>query len=246
MRRWGMKSLRRWVCSNWCKWVSRCPIVFCRCRRWLHCPGWRPHRCVLTGSGWRGWSCMVQRRQLTLKGKGTRWIPIWISFRSPLKVFLKGEILIRIRFLLRLSWTPWILKDRYSCRLIFWFCPNTGRRSLFRWCNVLWRSCWRRLLFLRSIIRGGITVCRFRFWPHRWRWALSPGTRILVRVFRLRSLRKRCWKHHHLLRWSCLMAFVHQVGFRAQGRIVPSKRYQLKYQLIRRGLKLLLSFLNYY
>ena len=177
---------------------------------------------------------------------GKRWILIWIFYRSQLIIFLIIKILILILFLLRLSWRPWILRVQYSCQLIFWFCLSKGRRFLFRWYNVLWRSCWRHLLFLRSIIRGGIIVCRFRFWPHRWRWALSPGTRILVRVFRLRSLRKRCWKHHLLLRWSCLMAFVHQAGFRAQGRIVPSMRYQLKYQLIRRGLKLLLSFLNYY
>ena len=194
---------------------------------------------------------MVQRRQLKLKVRDKRWNQVLISYHNQQRVFPKGVIPNLIQYHHQLNWKPWILRDQYSCLQVFWFCLSKGQRFLFRWYNVLWRSCWRHLLFLRSIIRGGIIVCKFRFWPHRWRWALSPGTRILVRVFRLRSLRKRCWKHHLLLRWSCLMAFVHLAGFRAQGRIVPSRRYLLRYQLVRHELKLLLSFilifyLNYF
>jgi hypothetical protein len=64
----------------------------------------------------------------------------------------------------------------------------------------------------------------------------------LERVCRLQFHWRRCWKHHHLLRWFCLMAFNHRAGFRVQGRIIPNRRYQLRYHLNRRVLKWLLSF----
>jgi len=44
------------------------------------------------------------------------------------------------------------------------------------------------------------------------------------------------------------MAFTHQAGFRVLNRTTPNKRYQLRFLLILRELKLLLSYcyLNYY
>ena len=99
---------------------------------------------------------MVQRRQLRLVGMGIRWILIWISFRNQLIIFLTIMILIQIRFLLLRRGRLRNLGDQYSCRIIFWFCLSTNQRFLFRWCNVLWRSCWQHLLFRRLIILGGI------------------------------------------------------------------------------------------
>ena len=180
---------------------------------------------------------MVQQRQLRLMEMGKRWILIWIFYRSQLIIFLIIKILILILFLLRLSWRPWILRVQYSYQLIFWFCLSKGQRFLFRWYNVLWRSCLRHLLFLRSIILGGIIICRFRFWLHRWQLVLNRGKLILVRVFQLQFHWRRCWKHHLLLQLFYQMAFNHQVGFRALNRIVPNRRYLLRYQLIRHELK---------
>jgi len=165
------------------------------------------------------------------------WNLIWIFYRSRLTIFLIRGILILIQYLLRRSGTLRILIIRYINRLIFWFCPNISRRFLFRWCNVLWRSCWRRLLFLRSIILGGIIICRFRFWLHRWRLVPNRVRQLLGRVFRLRFQRRKCWKHHLLLRWFCLMAFIRLVRFRVLNRTIPNRRYRLRYLLNRRGLK---------
>ena len=180
---------------------------------------------------------MVQRRQWRLGGKDRWWILILIFFRSQLTIFLRVMILIQIRFLLRLSGRLRILVIRCSYQLIFWFCPRQGRRFLFRWCSVLWRSCWRHLLFRRSIIRGGIIICRFRFWFHRRRLVLNLRRQLWERVFQLRFQKRMCWMHHHLLRWFCQMAFIRQVGFRVQGRIVPNRRYRLGYLLNLRVLK---------
>ena len=137
-------------------------------------------------------SYMVQQRQLRLMEMGKWWILIWIFYRNQLIIFLIIKILILILFLLRLSWRPWILRVQYSYQLIFWFCLSKGQRFLFRWYNVLWRSCWQHLLFLRSIILGGIIIYRFRFWLHRWQLVLNRGKLILVRVFQLQFHWRRC------------------------------------------------------
>jgi len=175
---------------------------------------------------------MVQRRQLRLMGMDKRWILIWIFYRNQQIIFLIIKILIQILFLLQLSWRPWILKVQYSYQLIFWFCLSINQRFLFQWYNVLWRSCWQHLLFLRSIILGGIIICKFQFWLHRWQLVLNQGRLILGRVFQLQFLRRKCWKHHLLLQWSYQMAFVHLVEFHVLNRTIPSKHYRLRYQLI--------------
>jgi len=173
---------------------------------------------------------------------GRRWIRFWIFYRSQRIIFRVREIRVQIQFLLRRRWRSWILGVRYSYQRVFWFCRGKDQRFLFRWCSVLWRSCWRHLLFRRSIIRGGIIVCRFRFWLHRWRWVLSQGRQLWGRVFQLQFHWRKCWKHHLLLRWFCLRAFNHQVEFRVRGRKVPSRHYRLGYHIVRREFRYTLSF----
>ena len=180
---------------------------------------------------------MVQQLQLKLMGKDKRWNRVLISYRNQQRVFPKEGIPNLIRYHHQLSWKPWILRDQYSCLRVFWFCLSRGQRFLYRWCSVLLRSCWRHLLYQRSIILGGIIVCRFRFWLHQWRLVQDQGRHILGRVYQLRSLRRMCWMRHLLLQLFCLMAFIHLARFHAQGRRVPSRRYLLKYQLVRRELK---------
>jgi len=182
-------------------------------------------------------NCMVQRQQLILMGKDKRWNQVLISYHSQQRVFPKEEIPNQIRYHHRLSWIPWILRDQYSCLRVFWFCLSRDQRFLYQWYNVLWRSCLRHLLYQRSIILGGIIVCRFRFWLHQWRLVQDQGKHILGHVYQLRSLRRKCWRHHLLLQWFCLMAFNHLVRYHAQGRRAPSRRYLLGYQLVRRELK---------
>ena len=176
-------------------------------------------------------------------GMGKQWNRVWIFYHSRLRVFRVKGIRVLIRYHLRLSWRPWILKVQYSYQRVFWFCPSKDQRFLYQWCNVLWRSCLRHLLFLRSIILGGIIICKYQFWLHRWRLVLNRGKRILVRVFRLRFRRRKCWMHHHHLRLFCQMAFIRLVEYHVQGRRVPSRRYLLGYQLIHRELKWLLSLI---
>jgi len=177
---------------------------------------------------------MVQRLQLKLMVKDRRWILIWISFRNQLIIFLIIKILILIQFLLLQRGRLRNLRDLCSYQLIFWFCLSINQRFLFQWCNVLWRNCWQHLLFLRLIILGGIIICMFRFWPHQWRLVPNQGKLLLGRVFQHQFHWRKCWRHHLLLQWFCLMAFVHRVRFRVLSRRVPSKHYRLKYLLVQR------------
>jgi hypothetical protein len=59
----------------------------------------------------------------------------------------------------------------------------------------------------------------------------------LVRVYQLQFLRRKYWRHHLHLQWSCLMAFNRQVRYRALGRRAPNRHYRLEYQLVRREWK---------
>lgn len=242
VRQWGMRWLRQWVCSSWCRWVFRYRGFFCRYHRWLRYQAWQRHQCVLRVSELKELSCMVQQLQWRPMVRDKRWNRVWISFRNQLKVFLIRVILILIQFLLRLSGRLRILRDQCSYQLIFWFCLSKDQRFLFQWCSDLWRSCWQHLLFQKSIIQGGIIICRFQFWLHQWRWVPSPKRQLLGRVFQHRFHWRKCWRHHHHLQLSCQMAFNHQAEFRVQGRRVPSRHYRLRYLLIRHELKWLLSF----
>jgi hypothetical protein len=59
----------------------------------------------------------------------------------------------------------------------------------------------------------------------------------LGRVFRHRFHWRKCWRHHHHLRWSYQMAFNHRAEFRVLSRIIPSRRYRLRYHLVLHELK---------
>jgi len=190
----------RLICSSWYRLVFQYLIIFCRYHRQLRYLTWQRHRCVLRVSEWIRYCYMVQRQQLRFKVMDIRWILTWIFYRNRLKVFPIRGILILIQFLLRQRWRSWILKVQYSYQLIFWFCLSINRRFLFRWYNVLLRSCWLHLLFRWSIILGGIIICRYRFWLHRRQLVLNLRKLLLGRVFLLQFLRKRYWKHHLLLR----------------------------------------------
>ncbi len=142
---------------------------------------------------------MVQQRQLRFMVMDRRWNLILIFYHNRLIIFLIIKILILIQYLLQRHWRPWILIIRYSYRLIFWFYLNINQRFLYRWYNVLWRSCLQHLLFRWLIILGGIIICRYQFWLHRRRLVLNLRRRLLVRVFLLQFRRRKCWRHHLLL-----------------------------------------------
>ena len=100
-RRW----LEKWVCSSWCRLVSRYRDFFCRYHRWLRCRGWLRHQCAPRGSESREWSCMAQQLQWRFGVMDKLWIRAWIFFHNRLRVFRVREIPILILFLLRLSGT---------------------------------------------------------------------------------------------------------------------------------------------
>ena len=179
---------------------------------------------------------MAQQQQLKFRGKDKRWSRVLISYRNQQKVFLKEGILNLIQYHHQLNWKPWILRAQYSCLQVFWFCLSKGQQFLYQWCNVLWRSCLQHLLYRRSIILGGIIICRFRFWLHQWRLVQDQGKHFLEHVYQPQFQKRKYWKHHHHLQLFCLMAFVHLVKCRVLGKIAPNMRYRLGYRLVLREL----------
>jgi hypothetical protein len=59
----------------------------------------------------------------------------------------------------------------------------------------------------------------------------------LERVYQHQFHWRKCWRHHHHHRWFYQMAFIHQVEYRVQDRIIPSMHYRLGYLLILHELK---------
>jgi len=160
-----------------------------------------------------------------------QWNQAWISYHNQLTIFLiKGNLILN-QFHLLLHWKRGIPIDQCTSQQAFWFCRGRDRRFPYQWYNVLWRSCWQHLPFLRWAILGGTIVCRYQFWLRQWQLVLSLRRHILVHVYQHQSLRRRYWRHHHHLQWSYLMAFNRQVGYRALSRTIPSRHYLLRYQL---------------
>lgn len=174
---------------------------------------------------------------------GILWNPTYSSFHSRQRVSLTTNYRVPIRFLLQQSWRPRIPKDQCSCLRVFWFCREQRRPILFRQCSVLWRSCWLRLLFRRSIALGGTIVCKFPIWLHLPQLALSQPSHILARVFRRRFLKRKSKKRRQSFRKSYLEDIVRLDQFRAPSKRVPNMRYRPVHLLILHELKLLLSSL---
>ena len=174
---------------------------------------------------------------------GRQWIPTYSSYRNQQKVSLITNYQVPIRFLLQLSWRPRIPKDPCSCLRVFWFCRERRRPILFRQCSVLWRNCWQRLLFRRSVALGGTTVCKFRIWLHQPLLAPNQPSHILARVFRRRFLKRKSKKRRPSFRKSYLEDIVRLDQFRAPSKRVPNMRYRPVHLLILHELKLLLSSL---
>jgi hypothetical protein len=165
---------------------------------------------------------MVLPLQWLPEEKDRQWILVWIFCPSLRSISPELEILDLIQYLRQLRWRWGIPGDQCTDQLAFSLCLALDRQSLFRWFNVLLRSCLQHLLFQWWVALGATIAYRFQFWLHLPQWVQDLPRLLLGRVCLLLSQRRMCWTHRLLLRWSCLMAFVHQVGFRVQGNTIPN------------------------
>jgi hypothetical protein len=113
---------------------------------------------------------MVLPLQWLPEEKDRQWILVWIFCPSLRSISPELEILDLIQYLRQLRWRWGIPGDQCTDQLAFSLCLALDRQSLFRWFNVLLRSCLQHLLFQWWVALGATIAYRFQFWLHLPQW----------------------------------------------------------------------------